>query len=146
MEKLANRSVSSIMRKKFLSISEDKHISDALVIFNKEKINVLPVLKDGDFVGEIHRQDLLKLLINPKDIPEEDVIGLGIGMNFGYAEKTAAEIMKMYEVSITEKTKVKEAAYLMLKEGIGSLPVLRGKKLLGIVSEKDILEEIAKKV
>jgi CBS domain-containing protein len=45
-------------------------------------------------------------------------------------------------VTATEEMDVEAAAALMLKEGIARLPVLRGKKCVGIITRADIINAI----
>ena len=50
------------------------------------------------------------------------------------------EVMQYPPITIAPHASVKEAARLMLEEKIGCLPVLDGAKLVGIVTETDMLE------
>ena len=119
--------------------------NEKLKIFEKEDISVLPVMKGNKFVGEIHDVDLLKLLVNIKDVPEEDITSLGFSVDMGYIAKTAEDIMRRHDIVLEPITKVKDAAYTMLKEGVSKIPVMRKNSLLGILSEKKLLEELLKR-
>lgn len=50
-----------------------------------------------------------------------------------------SEIMSKSVISVTEETPLKEAGRLIFSLGIAGLPVLKDKKLTGIVTEEDIL-------
>ena len=52
------------------------------------------------------------------------------------------KIMTRKVITTTEKTDIEAAAALMLKEGIVRLPVMRGKKLVGILARADIINAI----
>lgn len=54
------------------------------------------------------------------------------------------EIMKPSPLTVTETTPLGEAQQLMSKHRIRHLPVVRGARLCGILSERDILEYRAK--
>jgi CBS domain-containing protein len=45
-------------------------------------------------------------------------------------------------VTATEGMEIGEAAALMLREGISRLPVMRGKKLVGILARADIINAV----
>jgi len=53
------------------------------------------------------------------------------------------EIMKR-AIVVDRNVRVKEAAKIMSEKGIGSLIVSKGKKIVGIVTEKDIIRNVDK--
>lgn len=55
---------------------------------------------------------------------------------------TIASIMQKSVLSITEKTSIYEAAKIIFTKHISGLPILRGKKLVGIITEEDILSHV----
>jgi CBS domain-containing protein len=54
----------------------------------------------------------------------------------------AKKVMTHRVVTATEDMEVEAAAALMLKEGIARLPVMRGKKIVGIITRADIINAI----
>jgi CBS domain-containing protein len=54
----------------------------------------------------------------------------------------AKKVMTHRVVTATEDMEVEAAAVLMLKEGIARLPVMRGKKIVGIITRADIINAI----
>jgi acetoin utilization protein AcuB len=46
-------------------------------------------------------------------------------------------------ITVSEETPVEEAARLMVQKGIGCLPVMRDKALVGIITETDIFKAFA---
>ncbi len=137
--------VKEVMKKKFLTVKEKESISSVLKKF-KKGINILIVVdKQRKFLGEIHKIDLLKLAINPKDIAEEDIISFGFGVDFGWFAKKAGDIMKRHELTLEPDQLIEEAAILMLREDIRSLPVIEKGKIIGIITENEILKDIIKR-
>lgn len=53
-----------------------------------------------------------------------------------------AHIMHRYIISISDDSPIKEAARLIFSLGIGALPVIKGKKLVGILTGHDILSKM----
>ena len=145
MEDFREMPVNKFVKKQFLRVKTKDSIEKIIKIFEKEDISVLPVMKGNKFVGEIHDVDLLKLLVNIKDVPEEDITSLGFSVDMGYIAKTAEDIMRRHDIVLEPITKVKDAAYTMLKEGVSKIPVMRKNSLLGILSEKKLLEELLKR-
>ena len=142
---LKNIKVKDVMKKKFLIIKENEPISSVLKKF-RNGIDILTITdKQGKFLGEIHEIDLLKLAINPKDVNEEDIISFGFGVDFGWFAKKAGDIMNRHELTIEPDTPIEKAAILMLKEDIMSLPVMENDKIIGIITENEILKELIKK-
>lgn len=142
MHKVGELEAKKLMRKRFSKADVDDDIKKVIKIFLNTDANVIAVFDGRKFVGEIHELDMLKLAVDPKEIPEEEIIILGFGMDMGYFAKTARDIVRRHEVSITPETKIKDASFIMLKENVKSLPVMKGDKLLGILTEKDILKKV----
>lgn len=53
-----------------------------------------------------------------------------------------SDIMHRSVITVTEDTPIKEVARLIFSLGIAGIPVVRGKKLVGIVTEEDILSRM----
>lgn len=53
-----------------------------------------------------------------------------------------SDVMNKYVVSVSENTPLKEIGRLIFSLGISGVPVLKGKKLVGIVTEQDILSHM----
>lgn len=53
-----------------------------------------------------------------------------------------SDIMQRSLVTVSENTLLKEVARIIFRLGLAGIPVIRGKKLVGIVTEKDILSSI----
>jgi CBS domain-containing protein len=52
------------------------------------------------------------------------------------------EIMTNHVITISRDASVKEAARLMMEKKIGCLPVVENEKLVGLVTETDILRYV----
>ncbi len=60
------------------------------------------------------------------------------------SEMTVREIMTADPVTVTPEMSVTEAARLMVDRGFGALPVLEGDRLIGIVTEGDLIMQDVK--
>jgi len=76
----------------------------------------------------------------PKGIvTERDILHKVIAKNKLPSEVKLKDIMSSPVITITSKTSVREAARIMLKKGVRRLPVIDNGKLIGIVTDTDIL-------
>lgn len=107
------------------------------------KENTLIVRKDGEVVGEIHEQSLLKVLVPENRLDEEKVIGiLGLSFDESYVAEKAEDIMNNHEVKASPEEETGELAFLMDREDIRSLPVEENGEIIGVVHENKLIEEI----
>jgi CBS domain-containing protein len=115
-----------------------KEVADLLVT---RAISAVPVVEDGELVGIISEADLVPLelapdprahLIPPADLP-------------GHLPKVAGEAMTRQVVALPEDADAAEAGRLMLERRIKSIPVVRGRRVVGIVARRDLLEVLARR-
>ncbi|QGA80958.1 CBS domain-containing protein [Candidatus Nanohalobium constans] len=116
---------------------------DEVVDELNDKENTLIVRRDGEFVGEIHEQSLLKVLIPEDRLDEEKVIGiLGLSFDQRYVAENAEDIMNEHEVTVSPDEETGEIAFLMDREDLRSVPVVEDDEVIGVVHENRLIEEI----
>jgi CBS-domain-containing membrane protein len=114
--------VGEIMTPNVISVSEDATSREVAQVLDRHRISGLPVCDDaGHMVGLISEFDLIA---KPN-------------------AHTAGEAMTRDVISVMEDTSVDEVRYLLVHRRIKRVPVLRGQKLVGIVSRADLVREIA---
>jgi acetoin utilization protein AcuB len=123
------------MSQKPITITPDVSVTDALRLMHERKIRRLPVVDShGKLVGIVSDQDLLYASPSP-------VSSLSVWeMNYLLAKLKIEEVMTRKVITITEDTPLEEAARIMADNKIGGLPVVRGDKLVGIVTETDLFK------
>jgi acetoin utilization protein AcuB len=123
------------MTKRPITITADIGIDKALELMHSEKVRRLPVLdKHGQLVGIVSELDLLKASPSPAtslSIYELPYLLSKIKMH---------DIMTKDVVTATEDMPLEEAALIMAENKIGGLPVMRGDKLVGIITETDLFK------
>jgi acetoin utilization protein AcuB len=127
--------VGSRMKKPVITISPKTSLDEALSIMTKEHIRRLPVIsKDGDLIGIITELELMKA--SPSGATTLSVWEIKSLLSNYPIEK----IMTTDVVTVTEDTPIEEAAKIMADNDISGIPVLRGKEVVGIITETDIFK------
>lgn len=122
-------------------IQHDASVQDVEEEFGGAE-NTLIVRKNGEVVGEIHENSVLKALIPEEKINEESAIGiLGFSFDQSYAPETAEDMMNEHEVTVKPEEPLGEIAYLMNKEDVRSLPVVEEGEIIGVVHEDTVVRE-----
>lgn len=115
--------ISDVMIKDVITIDENATVKEAAEIMNKFEIGCLIAVRKGKAMGIITERDLLKRVVaEARD-----------------ANKTKVkEIMSSPLVVVEPNMDLEEAARLMFQMKIKKLPVVEGKRLVGLVSLTDI--------
>jgi CBS domain-containing protein len=138
------------MTRKVLSIEPSASVLQAVHWMLQNKISGLPVVNaDGDLVGVVTEGDFLRrsetaterkrprwlaFLVGPGKLADEYV--------HTHARKIT-DVMTPEPYTVTEDTTLEDVVHLMEKHRIKRLPVVRGKKLVGIVSRANLLHALA---
>lgn len=122
------------MSKHPLSISANESISSVHRYMQEQNVRHLPVVdKDGKMIGLVTDEDLLKA-------EPSAATSLSMWEIHSLLDKVKAKnVMVRDPVTTLEDTPIEEAAHLMRDNKIGCLPVMREGKLVGIITETDIL-------
>jgi acetoin utilization protein AcuB len=111
----------------------DDELSLAEDIMHLGRIRHLPVMDGDRLVGIISERDLFKASL-------ASVIDYDYQIKRDYMKTVVIkEVMKSDPITIHPDATVKEAAQLMLQHKIGCLPVVEGDRMVGLITETDIL-------
>ena len=117
-----------IMTKDVITIKPETTIHEAMKIIVEKEISGLIVLNDKDeVVGVLSEKDLLVAF---------DWLGVVKPSIVDYYNKNV--------VSVTEDTPVQDINRLLVIKNIKRVPVIKDKKVVGVVSRLDILRHILK--
>jgi CBS domain-containing protein len=98
-----------------------------------KKLRHVPVVENGELVAIVSQRDLFKAMMS-------STMGYGEKAQKAYLHSVRVKEMMTYPVvTVTPDTAVGEAANLMLRKGIGCLPVMDGATLVGIITKTDLL-------
>jgi CBS domain-containing protein/ribosome-associated translation inhibitor RaiA len=111
--------VKEVMTSRVISVEPDATVSVALAKMKQNKINQLVVMKDNRMYGML---ELKKIVTKDLDPATTKIEGLPINVP-----------------SIDANANVESLAEMLLRSGLRALPVMEGTKLVGIVSESDMM-------
>lgn len=144
-----------IMETNIISVTPDTEISKAVKILLDNHINGVPVINNKEeLVGILCQSDLI---FQQKDLPIppiftilDSIIPLSSTKKLEdtlqkISAATVEQAMIKNPVSVTADAPVSEIASLMVEKHFHTIPVVDGKKLLGIIGKEDILKTLISK-
>jgi acetoin utilization protein AcuB len=118
-----------------ITIKPDTSVTDALNLMRERRVRRLPVVDGrGQLVGIVSDSDLL--YASPSPVTSLSVWEIHSLLN----RLKVDQVMTRAVITVTEETPLEDAARLMADKRIGGLPVMRGKTLVGIITETDIFK------
>lgn len=113
--------VKDIMTSPVICTRDDASISDVLMLLAKHQISAIPVTDaSGAVVGLVSEYDVL-----------------------ARRGSVARDIMSPGIISVSEDANVEDVRFLLIERRIRRVPVVAGRKLIGIVSRSDIVRRMA---
>jgi len=123
------------MNKPVITVSPGMPIQEALAQMHREKVRRFPVVDEhGKLVGIVSEKDLLNAA------PSEATSLSVFEINYLLSKITVERVMTKDVMTIEDDCPIEEAARIMADKKIGSLPVIRGGKLVGIITETDLFK------
>jgi CBS domain-containing protein len=130
--------VREIMVKEVATLDVNDELSLANDIMRLGRIRHLPVVDGTRLVGIVSERDLFRT---------------SLAQALGYASKDTRDLMKTLRIkdvmvpgviTIPPDTELCEATKMMMEEKIGCLPVVEDARLVGLITETDILMQYVK--
>lgn len=117
--------VDEVMQREVKTIEPSESAGEAFAKMKLNRFHHLVVMERGRVVGVVSDRDLRATRGAERDLPVQAVMARDV-------------------VAVTTTTTLRQAANLMRGRSIGCLPVLQGKRLVGIVTTTDLLELIGR--
>lgn len=134
--------IDELMTREIVKIYENTSLEEILSLYGKYPYHILPVVNDrNELVGVIDLDIILEILLLCL-VPREKHTLVTAIRSLG---ATAKEIMITHPVTISLNATLKDASDLMMKYRLDRICVIDGGKLAGIVSKRDLVEEICKR-
>ena len=124
------------MSPKPLTVPLGTPIAEARHLMQRERIRHLPIVEDDGLVGIVTDRDIRLNLPSP-------ATSLSVWeVNHLLARLTVGEVMTKTVITIGANRSIEAAVALMLEHRIGALPVLNEGRLVGILTETDLLRAL----
>jgi CBS domain-containing protein len=134
---MSDARVRDIMPEKMVTVSAGDTLSTVEDIMTLGRVRHMPVTQAGKLVGVVSERDLLRASLSTLS-------------SFGSDQRRAflqaveiARVMSTPAITIEPEATVEAAARIMADEKIGCLPVVQGERLLGLITETDLLRYFA---
>ena len=127
-----------IMTKDIISVSPSERLVHARRVSIDNKVGRLPVMDDEELVGMITSKDLMRAFIDfRKSVPEKY-------QKSQIKEVLIEDIMSTNPCVVSKDTPICEVSKIMMETGYNGLPVVENDKVIGIITQTDILRLISK--
>lgn len=117
--------VADIMTRKPVSCTSNISVYDAVKKMLGNNVGSLIVVQKEELIGIITEKDLIKKVLLKRKDPKKVKV---------------EEVMTINPVVISSDKDITEAARLMVEKDVRRLPVCDNNKLLGLITEKDLLK------
>ncbi len=123
--------VGSRMTRKVIAVSPEDTIRDANRILQENRIHHLPVVEGEDLVGVLSSADIQKWVLREQRVEKDGTVIRRTG--------TVKEIMTRDVITVTSEDTIEDALVILHQRRFGALPVVEGRRLVGIITKADIL-------
>lgn len=132
--------IRDVMSSPVVTVAPDTHLKEVADLLVRHEVSAVPVVEDGALVGIVSEADLVPLELAPD--PRAHLAPVrepppGV-------PRVVAEVMTREVVALPEGADAAEAGRLMLERRIKSIPVVQGRRVVGIVARRDLLKVLAR--
>lgn len=122
----------TIREQKVITVQKDDSIEQLMAKFREHNFHGFPVLDKDELAGVVTKSDLLKLVT----ITETKLSKL--------FTSHVEDIMTPNPITVTPETTLPEAADIVNKNHVKTLPIKDGKRFVGVLSYSDLVKNIFK--
>jgi acetoin utilization protein AcuB len=127
-------SVADYMTRTATTVRSDALVRGVVDMMRKRKIRHLPVVDgDGRLVGIVTDRNLRQVVFDPAI--QERLGDLAETLN----TLTVRDVMTWGVLTVRPEAQIREAARIMQERKVGALPVVDGERVVGILTETDVL-------
>jgi acetoin utilization protein AcuB len=130
--------VRELMTGGVITVGPDTAVLDARHLMVKERIRHLLVTEGHTLVGMITDRDIRL------NLPSQATSLSVWEVNHLLTKLTVGKVMTRSVITVGPEREARDAAQLMLDHKIGALPVVDGERVVGIVTETDMLRAFVK--
>ncbi len=143
-----------VMTSPVITVAPDATIAEIATLLSSKHISAVPVCKaDGSLAGLVSEGDILRPFrasVRQKRDWWLSLLAAGEELSQEFLDyirtdtRTAAEVMVPHVVTAEEQTTLPELAEMIITHGVKRIPILRGGRVVGIVSRADLVAAIAR--
>ncbi len=119
------------MTRKVATVSPGDTLEFASHLLKENRIHQLPVVESGLLIGFVSGTDIRNSTFEKTTVSETGELLV--------KNKTVEEIMTRDVITVIPEDTVEDALVIIHKRRLGALPVVEGKKLVGIITKADVL-------
>ena len=116
------KTANDIMKTKIITSEPEETIRDVISKMEKHGVKEIPVVEEGKFLGMVTYYDILDIF---RATPEEKIFRLMVKPPKAKKDNEINDIMT-----------------LMVKSGMEAIPIVEDEKLIGLISDYDLLKEL----
>lgn len=130
-----NEPVTRIMSTNLVTVHHGEALSKVRKTMQETGVHHVPVVSGQELVGLISWSDMLRLSFSDAFNTDERAVDAALDHSM-----TLEQVMAREPITIQETGKIREAAEILSNGDFHSLPVLSGKKLVGMVTSTDLIK------
>jgi predicted transcriptional regulator len=133
--------ITKIMTKDVITLDCNDNLETAEILFKRNNIRHIPVVKNKSIIGMLSYTDLLRIsFADATDEYDDDVETVVYNMF------TIEQVMAKNVISVQSSATIKEVAKLLGKKEFHALPVIDQDKLIGIVISTNLINYLVEKL
>jgi CBS domain-containing protein len=129
-----------VMTSPVVIVTPTTRLKQVVALLVRHGFNAVPVVHGGDLVGIVSEADLVGL----ESSPDPRAHALRQPTPATRAPHLVGEVMTRQVLALPPDADAAEAARLMLDRGVKSVPVVAGRRVVGIVTRRDLLRVLAR--
>ncbi len=137
-----------VMTEEVITATPDMSVEALTRLLLDKGVSAVPVVgAEGDVLGMVTEADLVQRIRSPRRkqrrltrLAERRELASEFIRIHG---RRVEDVMNQPVVTVTEETPVEEIARILEEQGIKRVPVVRGRRLVGIVSRRDLVRALA---
>ena len=137
-----SKTAADIMEKNVITAQKDTSIFDLVDMFVENNITAIPIIKDDkEIIGIVTDADLLYKEVKPCVPQYVNLKEYQQGFKKLFA-CTAEKLMTKKVIMAGPDATMEDLASVMVAEHLKAIPIVKDKKLLGMVERKNILKQL----
>jgi len=132
--------IKDVMTSPVVTVTPTTRLKQAAALLVRHGFNAVPVVDEGDLVGIVSEADLLGL----ESAPDPRANARRWPAPATRVPHLVGEVMTREVLALPPDADAAEAARLMLDRGVKSIPVVVSRRVVGIVTRRDLLSVLAR--